>query len=173
MKRMLAVLVGAGVAVGGGAAAWASPGGSTTSGPNREAAKACFAQGGQALPGADKAALRASVEACLKAAGITPGKGHQPTPAQQAKREVLTTCLKGVKTAHPTADKAGLRDLARPCLDAAGITPGEHKPGGAKPGRVRAKVAGARECLAKVKAANPSAEKNALHDLVKECVKAK
>src|SRR3954447_12777799 len=135
MKRVLAVLIGAGIVVGGGAAAWAG-----TSGPggaNREAAKACLAQARQELPDADKPALREAVKACLSAAGI---EGRTLTPEQQAKRDSVKACLQGVKAANPGADKATLPQAASGCLGDAGVTPG----------RIRAKLAGARECLSEV-----------------------
>src|SRR3954447_19092524 len=119
MKRVLAVLIGAGIAVGGGAAAWAGTTG--PGGPNREAAKACLTQAREELPGADKATLRDAVKACLSAAGI---EGRTLTPQQQAKRDAVKTCLQGVKDATPGADKATLRQTASPCLQDAGVRPG-------------------------------------------------
>jgi hypothetical protein len=145
MKRLLAVLVGAGIAVGGGAAAWAAP-----SGPNKEAAKACLADARAANPGADKATLRAAVKSCLADQGITLG----------AARDALKACVQGVKAANPNATRAQLRDLAKPCLEQAGITPGTGHP----------KLAAARECLAKVRADHPGATRQELRPLVKACV---
>src|SRR5215213_1429426 len=158
MKRLVAVLVGAGIAVGGGATAWA--GTARASGPNREVAKACLSQAREELPDADKAALRDAVKACLTEAGI---EGRTLTPEQQAKRAALRTCVEAAKAATPGGDKAALRAAAKPCLEQAGVAPG----------RIRAKVAGARECLAEVRAANSTADKATLRGLVKECVAAK
>ena len=59
MRRVLAVVVGAGIAAGGGAAAWAQ-----TTGPDgtkREAARACLSQAREAAPDAGKPALREAV----------------------------------------------------------------------------------------------------------------
>lgn len=156
-KRMLAAVVGAGIAVGG-AAVWAGPAGAA--GPNREAAKACLSQARQDLPGADKPALRDAVKACLGLAGI---EGRTLTPEQQAKRAALRGCLEAAKGSTASGDKAALRAAAKPCLEQAGVAPG----------RMRAKVAGARECLAQVRAANSTADKAAVRKLVKECVAAK
>jgi len=160
MKRVLAALIGATIAVGGGAAAWAGtgPGG----GARREAAKACLQQAKLDHPNADKATLKDAVKSCLSAQGITPGTSRQLTPEQQATRSALKDCLKGVKSANPTADKPQLRDLAKPCLEAAGITPNQ----------AHAKVAAAKACLAKAKADHPDAARAELRSLVKACVKA-
>jgi ribosomal 50S subunit-associated protein YjgA (DUF615 family) len=157
MKRVLAVLVGAGIAVGGGAAAWAQT--NAPDGTKREAARACLNQAREATPDADKAALREAVKACLTEAGI---EGRTLTPEQQAKREAVRACIDQAKTANPD-DKVAARAAARSCLEEAGVTPG----------RLRAKVAGARECLAEVRAANPDADKAELRSLVKECVASK
>jgi len=161
MKRLLAVLVGAGIAVGGGAAAWAG----TTSGggANREAAKACLSKAKAATPDADRATVREAVKSCLAAQGITPGSHHATTPEQQAKRDALKACLKSVKDAQPNADKATLRNAAKPCLEKAGITPGQ----------VHHKLAAVKECRDTVKAAHSEADKATLRNLVKDCVKAK
>ena len=155
MKRVLAVLVGTGIVVGGGVTvASAHPGG-----PNREAARACLAEARAADPDADKAALREAVRDCLDARGITVPR---PSPEQQAKREALRTCLQGVKDANPDADRARLRELAAPCLEQAGIDPGRFRP----------RLAELRECRAKVKADHPDADRAELRRLVRECVQA-
>jgi hypothetical protein len=158
MKRVLAVLIGAGMAVGGGAAAWA--GTTDSGGPNREAAKACRAQARQEAPDASKAELRDAVRTCLAAAGI---EGRTPTPEQKARRESVRSCLEAAKAANPDGDKAALRAAAAACLQDAGVAPG----------RLRARLAGARACLAQVRADHPDAEKAELRALVKECVAAK
>ena len=152
MKRVLAVLVGAGIAVGGGVAAWAAPGGE-----NRAAAKACLREARTADPNADKAALRDAVRTCLEAQGIEP---RELTPEQQAKREALKACLRGVKATNPDAERAELRELAKPCLDAAGIAPGALRP----------RLAEARACLGQVRAEHPDAERAEVRRLVRECV---
>ena len=153
MKRVLAVLVGAGIAVGGGVAAWAHP-----AGPNREAARACLADAKAADPDADKAALREAVRDCLEAQGIT---RPEATPKQQARREALRTCLQGVKSANPDAERAELRELARPCLEQAGIEPGRGRPG----------LARLRECRAELEAEHPDADRAELRRLMRECVR--
>lgn len=158
MKRVLALLAGAGIAMGGGAAAWAGTTGA--GGPNRPAAKACLAQARQEAPAADKAALRAAVKSCLDEAGI---EVKTPTPEQQAKREGVRNCLGAAKAGNPGGDKAVLRAAASKCLEDAGVAPG----------RLRAKVEGAQDCLAEVRAANSNADKKTVRGLVKECVKAK
>ena len=157
MRRVLAVLVGAGMAVGGGAAAWAGTAG--TGGPNREAAKACLSAARQEAPDADRATLREAVKACLQEAGI---EVRTPTPEQQAKREALRSCVEAAKAAHPD-DKAAARAAAQPCLEAAGVTPG----------RMGAKLSGARECLAEVRGDHPDASRAELRPLVKECLASK
>lgn len=157
MKRVLAVLVGAGIAVGGGAAAWAQ-----TTGPDgtkREAVRACVSQARQASPDADKAALKEAVKACLHEAGI---EGRTLTPEQQAKRDAVKACIATARSAHPD-DKAAARAAAKSCLEQAGITPGH----------LRARVAGARACLHEVRAAHPDASRTELRSLVKECLAAK
>ncbi|HET7722006.1 MAG TPA: hypothetical protein VFK43_18690 [Acidimicrobiales bacterium] len=157
MRRVLAVLVGAGIALGGGAAAWAQ-----TTGPDgtkREAARACLSQAREATPDAGKAALREAVKTCLREAGI---EGRTLTPEQQAKRDAVKACVDAARAANPD-DKAAARAAARACLEDAGVTPG----------RIRAKLAGARECLSEVRAAHPDASKSEVRALVKECVAAK
>lgn len=157
MRRVLAVLVGAGIAVGGGAAAWAQ-----TTGPDgtkREAARACLSQARAATPDADKAALREAVKACLAEAGI---EGRTLTPEQQAKRDTVRACVDAARAGNPD-DKAAARAAARTCLEEAGVTPG----------RIRARLAGARECRSEVRAANPDAGRSELRQLVKDCVAAR
>lgn len=157
MRRFLAVMVGAGIAVGGGAAAWAQ-----TTGPDgtkREVARACLSQAREATPGADKAALREAVKACMADAGI---EGRALTPEQQAKRDAVKACVDAARAGNPD-DKAAARAAARTCLDEAGVTPR----------RIREKLAGARECLAEMRAANPDTTRSELRGLVKECVAAK
>ena len=118
MRRVLAVLVGAGIAVGGGAAAWAETAGD--GGPKREAAKACLSRARQEAPDAEKGALKEAVKACLKDAGI---EGRAPTPEQRAKREELRSCLQGAKALRPE-DKAAARAATHACLEQAGVTRG-------------------------------------------------
>ena len=142
------------MAVGGGAAAWAGTAGAD--GPKREAAKACLSVARQAAPDADRAALRDAVKACLDEAGI---EARTPTPEQQARREAVRSCVQAAKAAHPD-DKAAGRAAAQACLEQAGVTPG----------RLRAKVSGAKECLAEARAAQPGASKSDLRAAVKECV---
>lgn len=159
MKRVLAVLVGAGVAVGGGVAAWAGPGG----GPHREAAKACAADAKAADPEIDRAALKAAVRSCLEAQGITP-KGRPPiTPEQQARRDALRSCLQGIKAAHPDAPKEELREAGKPCLEAAGIDPE----------KIRERLAATKECREEVRAEHAGEPRAELRKLVRECVKSK
>ncbi|HEV2759381.1 MAG TPA: hypothetical protein VGV86_07420 [Acidimicrobiales bacterium] len=157
MRRVLAVLVGAGIAVGGGAAAWAGTAGAD--GPKREAAEACLTVARQAAPDAGKAALRDAVKACLKEARID---SKAPTPEQQARREAVRSCVQAAKAAHPD-DKAAARALVGDCLEQAGVAPG----------RLRAKVSVAKECLAEARAARPGASKDKLRATVKECVASK
>jgi len=157
MRRVLAVLVGAGIAVGGGSAAWAGTAGAD--GPKREAARACLGAARQEDAGADKAALKEAVTECLKGAGF---EGRSPTPEQRAKREALRDCVKAAKDGSAD-DKAAARTAARSCLAQAGVTPG----------RLRAKLSGAKECLAKVRDEHRGAPKAELRAKVKECVAAK
>lgn len=159
MRRVLAVLVGTGIAVGGGAAAWAQTGGA-----NREAAKACLTDARAADPDAERAALREAVKACLEAQGITPrGDRRELTPEQQAKRDALRACLQGVRAANPDAERAELRDEAKACFDQAGITPR----------RVGPKLAQLRECRESVLAEHPDAAHDEVRRLVMECARAR
>lgn len=154
MRRVLAVLVGAGIAVGGGAAAWAQT--TAPDGTKREVARACLSQAREATPDAGKAALREAVRTCMTDAGV---EGRTVTPEQQAKRDAVKACVDAARAGNPD-DKTAARAAARTCLTDAGVTPG----------RIRAKLAGARECLGEVRAANPTASRSELRDLVKECV---
>jgi len=159
MKRVLAVLVGVGVAMGGGVAPWAATGGT-----NREAVKACAATAKATDANIARADLKVAVKSCLAAQGITGADHKTLTPEQQARRDALRTCLQGVKASNPGADRAALRTAATPCLDQAGIAPGQ----------IKAKVAAVKECRATVKAAHPgTTDKATLRNLVKECVQAK
>lgn len=159
MKRLLAVLVGAGLAVGGGVAAWAQTSGGSD-GTTRAAAKACLQQAKAADSTADKATLKAAVKDCLAAQGITVGQKHQLTPEQQAKRDALKSCLQGVKAANPNATRAELRAAAKPCLDQAGISAD----------KIRPKIAALKTCIAQAKADNPGATRADLAAAVKTCV---
>jgi hypothetical protein len=156
MKRVLAVLIGAGLAAGG-AVAWAGTAGADPA--KREAARACLTQAREATPDADRAALREAVKACMTEAGF---EGRNPTPEQQAKRDAARACIDTARSANPD-DKPAARAAALACLEEAGVTPA----------RIRARVAGARPCLAEVRGANPDASRAELRDLVKECVAAK
>ena len=122
MKRVLAMMVGGAITVGGGAAAWAGTAGA--GGPNREVARTCLAQAREEPPDADRAALREAVKACMTEAGI---EVPTPTPEQQAKREAVRACVRRPKEAD---DKVAARAAARACLADAGVAPG----------RIRAKV---------------------------------
>ncbi|HWI05479.1 MAG TPA: hypothetical protein VNT52_16860 [Acidimicrobiales bacterium] len=155
MRRVVAVLVGSAIAVGGGAAAWASTAGGPD-GTRREAARACLSQAREATPDADKLALRQAVKACLAEAGM---EGRNPSPEQRAKGQAVKACVDAARDAHPD-DKAQARAQARSCMEQAGITPG----------RIRAKGAGARECLSEVRTANPDASKAEIRSLVRACV---
>jgi hypothetical protein len=150
MKRALAVVLGAGITVSGGAAAWAGTAGA--GGPNREAARACLDQARTELPDADRSALREAVKACLAEAGVE----------IPAKREAVRDCIRAAKEAHPD-DKPAVRAAARQCLAYAGVAPG----------RLRARMAEARECLAEVRADHPDASGADLRRLVKDCVAAR
>lgn len=155
MRRLLALLVGAGVAVGGGVAAWAGP-----AGPNREATKACRAEARAADPDADRQALKDAVRTCLEAQGLTRPRRDEPSPEQQARRDALRTCLQGVRSANPDAERAELRELAKGCLEQAGIDPAH----------VRTKFAELKECRKAVRADHPDAARLELRRLVRECV---
>lgn len=157
MRRVLAVLVGAGIAVGGGAAAWAQT--TAPDGTKREAARACLSQAREATPDADRAALRDAVRACMSEAGF---ERRTLTPEQQAKRDAVKACVDTARAGNPD-DKTAARAAARACLEDAGITPG----------RIRARLAGARECLGEVRTAHPDASRSEVRDLVKECLAAK
>lgn len=112
MRRVLAVLLGGGIALSGGAAAWAQ-----TTGPDgskREAVRACLSQARQAAPDADKAARREAVKACLAEAGV---KGRIP-PGRRAKLAGARECLKEVRAANPDASRSELRGLVKECVAA-------------------------------------------------------
>ena len=157
MRRVLAVLVGAGIAVGGGAAAWAGTAGADR--PKREAARACLDAARQEAPDADKAAVREAVKACLKESRI---EGRSPSPEQQAKRDAVRSCLKDAK-GDSAGDEAAARAEALACLEQAGVTRG----------RLLAKVPGAKECLAEARAERPRVPKEELRSAVKDCLASK
>jgi len=158
MRRVLAVLVGAGIAMGGGAAAWAAT--SDEGGRKREAAKACLSQARQEAPDVEKGALKEAVKACLNDGGI---ERRAPTPEQRAKREELRNCLQGAKALRPQ-DNAAARAAARACLEQAG---------GVTRGRMRERLPSVKECLAEARTEQPDASKADRRALVKECLAAK
>jgi hypothetical protein len=80
----------------------------------RTALKDCVKQAHGAHPG-DKPAFRDGAKACLAQAGITV---PPPTPEQQARRQKLADCRKQVRTNHPDATRAELRDLVKQCVEA-------------------------------------------------------
>ena len=83
--------------------------------------------------------------------------GRPRSPEQQAAREALRECLRAVRQAHPDADRAERRELARPCLEQAGVEPG-------RAGEKR------RACVAEVRRDHPEVDRRALRPLVKECL---
>jgi hypothetical protein len=113
MRRVLAVLVGAGIALGGGAAAWAQT--ATPDGSKREAARACLSQAREAAPDADRAALREAVKACLTEAGI---EGRVLPRHIRAKLAGARECLSEVRAANPEASRSELRALVKECVAA-------------------------------------------------------
>ena len=113
MRRVLAVLVGGGIALGGGATAWAQ-----TAGPDatkREAARACLSQARDAAPDADKAALRAAVKACLTEAGI---EGRVRRGRIRADLSGARECLNELRATNPDASRSELRGLVKECVAA-------------------------------------------------------
>lgn len=156
-RRFLAVLAGAGIAVGGGVTAWAGTAGADPA--KREASRACLAQAREELPGAERPAVREAVRACLTDAGF---EGRSPTPEQQATRDAARACVEAARSSNPD-DRAARRAEARACLEDAGI----------RPRRFRARLAGARECIGEVRAADPDATRADMRDRVKECMAAK
>ena len=150
------MLVGAGIAMGGGAAAWAGTTGAD--GPRHAKAKACLATAKSDVPDATRTELRSAVKECLTNAGI---EGRTLTTEQRAKREEVRSCLEKAKATG--GDKAVMRSAAAACLEEAGLTRG----------RLRAKVTGARECVKEVRGLHPGADRGTLRPLVEECVRTK
>lgn len=155
MKRIIAVLIGAGVVVGGAGVAWAQTAGSDRA-ARREALRTCVQQARQDNPNADKAALKGVVKNCLADKGILP----KLTDAQKA---AAKACVQDAKAAHPDADKVTVRAAARPCLEAAGIV----KPLTPEQTARRAKLL---SCFEQAKAAHPG-DRAAIRQAVKDCVK--
>jgi len=157
MKRIFAVLLLAGVAVGGAGVAWAQTSGSGDRAARRAALRTCVQQAKEANPGATKADLKANVQSCLQAAGITP----RFTADQKAQAKA---CLQAAKQANPDADKATIVAAARPCLEQAGLvktlTPDQ-----------QARRAKLLSCFEQAKAAHPG-DRAAIRQAVKDCVKA-
>ena len=154
MKRFIAVLIGAGIVVGGAGAAWAQTGDRAT---RREALRTCVQQAKADNPNADKAALKETVKNCLADQGILPKLTDDQKAAAKA-------CLEQAKAANPDADKVTVRAAARPCLEQAGIV----KPLTEQQQARRAKLL---QCFEQAKAAHPG-DRAAIRQAVKECVKA-
>jgi len=154
MKRMIAVLVGAVIVVGGAGAAWAQVGGGPA---KREALRTCARQARQDNPDADKAALREAVRNCMA------DQGHPPRLSDDQKA-TAKACVDEAKAANPDADRRTVRAAARPCLEAAGIltplTPEQQDR--------RAKLLA---CFEEAKAAHPG-DRPAIRQAVRECVQA-
>jgi hypothetical protein len=158
MKRTIAVLALVGLGVGGATAAWAQTSNSGDRASRRDATKSCVAEAKQANPGADRAAMKASVKSCLEARGFTP---RQLTDEQKAHAK---TCLQQAKQANPDADRMTVRAAARPCLEQAGIL----KPLTPEQQARRAKLL---SCFEQAKAAHPG-DRAAIRQAVKECARA-
>ncbi len=154
MKRIFVVLVLAGLVVGGAGVAWAQSGGGAA---RRQALRDCVQQARQDNPNADKATLKAAVQSCLQAQGVT----RKFTTEQKAQAKA---CLDQAKAANPGADKVTIRAAARPCLEQAGLV----KPLTADQQARRAKLL---SCYEQAKAAHPG-DRTAIRQAVKACVKA-
>ena len=154
MKRMIAVLIGVGVVVGGAGAAWAQTGDRAA---RREALRTCVQQSRQDNPNAAKGTLKEPVKNCLADQGILP----KLTDDQKA---TAKACVQAAKTANPDADKLTARSQARPCLEAAGIV----KPLIPEQTARRTKLLA---CFETAKAAHPG-DRAAIRQAVKECAKA-
>ena len=154
MKRIIAVLIGAGIIVGGASVAWAQTGDRAT---RREALRTCVQQARQDNPNADKAALKDPVKNCLAAQGILPKLSDDQKATAKA-------CVQQAKGANPDADKVTARAGARPCLEAAGLL----KPLTPEQQARRAKLLA---CFEQAKAAHPG-DRQAIRQATKECVKA-
>jgi len=154
MKRIIAVLVFAGIAAGGAGVAWAQVGGGPA---KREALRTCVQQARQDNPNADKAAIREAVKNCMA------DQGHTPRLTEE-QRATAKACVEAAKAADPDADKATVRAAARPCLEAAGIltplTPEQQER--------RAKRL---SCFEEAKAANPG-DREAIRQAVRACMQA-
>jgi hypothetical protein len=74
-----------------------------------------------------------------------------------ARREAAKQCLADARAANPDADRAAVRAAAKPCLEAAGITP-------------RAALGRLRDCIDQVLAAHPDADRKALRSAVRDCL---
>jgi len=154
MKRLIAVLVGAGIVVGGAGVAWAQTGDRAA---RRQALRTCVQQARQDNPNATKADLKDPVKNCLAAAGIMPKLTDDQKAAAKA-------CLQAAKAANPDADKLTVLANARPCLEQAGIvkqlTPEQ-----------QARRAKLLSCFEQAKAAHPG-DRAAIRQATRECVKA-
>jgi len=93
-------------------------------------------------------------------AGATTAWGH-PGPAR---REAAKACVADARAAHPDADRAAIREAARPCLEALGL------PGRARTPEQRAARQRLRACVRDVRQAHPDADARALGPLIKDCV---
>lgn len=112
MKRVLVVLVLAGVVAAGAGAAWAHP----TRGDRaerREAVRSCVREAREAQPDAEREQLKEAVKACLQARGFTP---RPLTPEQQERRAKLRECVEKARADHPGADRATIRGAVRECV---------------------------------------------------------
>lgn len=154
MKRIIAVLVGAGIVVGGAGAAWAQTGDRAA---RRQALRTCVEQARQDNPNATKADLKEPVKNCLADAGVLPKLTDEQRAAAKA-------CVDAAKAANPDADKLTVRAAARPCLEQAGIL----KPLTSEQQARRAKLL---SCFEQAKAAHPG-DRAAIRRAVKECAKA-
>lgn len=154
MKRTLAVLILALVAVGGAGVAYAHGGDRPA---RRAAARECLREARQANEGADKATIREAVKACLQEQGIELGGNLTPEQREQAK-----ACISEAREAG--GERSEIRAAARSCMEAAGIVP----PLTPEQQERRAKL---RSCVEQARAGHGD-DRSAVHQAVRECMRA-
>jgi hypothetical protein len=170
VKRIVGLMVAAGLLAGVGIGAVAraddgpapDPAARAARSAKREAVRTCVEQARAANPDADRAALKVAVTACAKQAGIDlPKLPPKLPPELAAKRRAVVACLRDARAANQGGDKTALKGAAAACAEKAGIDVGA----------VKERLAKFRSCLSEARAAAPAGDRAEMRPLVRECLK--
>jgi len=106
-------------------------------------------------------AVTGAALAVVLGAGAAAWAGPGLTPDERA---AARACLDDARQADPDAGRAAIREAARPCLEAAGLTPRPRTP------EQQAAREALRACLKDLRQAHPDAGRQELRDLARPCL---